>query len=81
LIFPAEPRTQEQCDASSIDDMHGISAERQAHGSQNDQAIHIEDDDATGAVKTGAMRWVLAIGLLLAIVVMSLVWIVPALTP
>jgi hypothetical protein len=47
---------------------------------QNDQAIHIEDDDATGAVRTGAMRWVLAIGLLLAIVVMSLVWIVPALT-
>ena len=47
---------------------------------QDDQAIHIEDDDATGAVQTGAMRWVLAIGLLLAIVVMSLVWIVPALT-
>ena len=48
---------------------------------QNDQAIHIEDDDTTGAVRTGAMRWVLAIGLLLAIVVMSLLWIVPALTP
>lgn len=46
---------------------------------EKDEAIHIEDDDATGAVKTGAMRWVLAIGLLLAIAVMSLVWIIPAL--
>ena len=43
-----------------------------------DEAIHIEDDDAMGAVRTGAMRWVLAIGLLLAIVVMSAVWIIPA---
>lgn len=46
----------------------------------SDGRIHIEDDDAMAAVKTGGMRWVLAISLLLAIVVMSLVWIVPALS-
>ncbi len=45
-----------------------------------DGRIHIEDDDATGAVKTGHMRWVLAVSLLLAIIVMSAVWIIPALT-
>lgn len=44
-----------------------------------DGTIHIEDDEATGAVKTGHMRWVLAISLVLAIIVMSAVWIVPAL--
>ncbi|WP_435416963.1 hypothetical protein WAB17_08675 [Parerythrobacter aurantius] len=45
-----------------------------------DGTIHIEDEEATGAVKTGHMRWVLGISLLLAIVAMSIVWIVPALT-
>ncbi|MEM7781192.1 MAG: hypothetical protein AAF697_12450 [Pseudomonadota bacterium] len=42
-------------------------------------AIHIEDDDARGAHTTGHMRYVLGIGLGLAVVFMSLVWIVPAL--
>lgn len=42
--------------------------------------IHIDDDEATGAVKTGYMRYVLAISLLLAIVAMSAVWIIPALS-
>jgi hypothetical protein len=45
-----------------------------------DGTIHIEDDDATGAVKTGHMRWVLAISLLFAVIAMSAVWIIPALT-
>lgn len=40
--------------------------------------IHIEDDDARGAHTTGRMRWVLGIGLLVAVVAMSLIWIVPA---
>ncbi|MDA0819837.1 MAG: hypothetical protein O3C52_07795 [Proteobacteria bacterium] len=57
-----------------------MSTERQAHGTSNGQAIHIEDVDATGAARTDAIRWVLAIGLRLAIVVISLVWISPALT-
>ncbi|NVE95947.1 hypothetical protein [Altererythrobacter lutimaris] len=43
-----------------------------------DDAIHIEDDDAMAAVSNTGMRWVLAIGLLLAIIAMSVVWIVPA---
>ena len=45
-----------------------------------DGKIHIEDDDAMGAVKTGAMRWVLGISLLLAIIAMTLVWVIPALS-
>lgn len=45
-----------------------------------DEAIHIEDDDARAAVTNTNLRWVLAIGLLLAIIAMSAVWIVPALT-
>lgn len=45
-----------------------------------DGTIHIDDGEATGAVKTGAMRWVLGISLVLAIIAMSAVWIVPALT-
>ncbi|WP_379545721.1 hypothetical protein ACFCW2_08755 [Qipengyuania sp. DSG2-2] len=45
----------------------------------NRDEIHIEDDDAMAGVKTGAMRWVLGISLLLAIIAMSAVWIIPAL--
>lgn len=47
--------------------------------SDQDEAIHIEDDDARGAHMTGAMRWVLGFSLLFAIVAMSAVWIIPAL--
>ncbi len=42
--------------------------------------VHIDDEEATGAVKTGAMRWVLGISLTLAIVALSAVWITGALT-
>ncbi|RGP42254.1 hypothetical protein BPTFM16_02566 [Altererythrobacter insulae] len=45
-----------------------------------DGEIHIEDDDARAAQTNTGMRWVLAIGLLLAIIAMSVVWIVPALS-
>lgn len=45
-----------------------------------DGTIHIEDDEATGAVKTGAMRWVLGISLTLTIIALSAVWITGALT-
>jgi hypothetical protein len=44
------------------------------------EEIHIEDDDARAAQPTGHMRYVLGIGLFLAIVAMSLVWIIPALS-
>ena len=46
---------------------------------QDDGAIHIEDDDARGAATPGILRYVLAISLLLAVIAMSLVWIIPAL--
>lgn len=42
--------------------------------------VHVDDTEASGGSKEGVVRWVLGISLLAAIVVMSLVWIVPALT-
>lgn len=48
-----------------------------AHG---DDGIHIEDDDAMAAVSNTGMRWVLAIGLLLAIVFLSAIWMFGALS-
>ena len=45
---------------------------------EKDEAIHIEDDDARAAVSNTNLRWVLAVGLLLAVILMSAVWIVPA---
>lgn len=44
-----------------------------------DGAIHIEDDDARAASTPGVLRYVLAVSLLLAVIAMSLVWIIPAL--
>lgn len=46
----------------------------------NCDEIHIEDDDARAAVTNTGLRWVLAIGLLLAVIAMTLVWVIPALT-
>lgn len=42
--------------------------------------IHVDADEARGASTPGVMRYVLGISLLLAIVLLSLVWIIPALT-
>jgi len=42
--------------------------------------IHVTDTEASGGSKEGVVRWVLAGGLLLAVILMSIVWIVPALT-
>ena len=42
--------------------------------------IHIDEEDASGGSKEGVVRWILGIGLLLAIVFLSLIWIIPALT-
>ena len=42
--------------------------------------IHVNDTEASGGTKTGHMRWVLGVGLVIAIVAMSLVWIIPALS-
>jgi hypothetical protein len=40
--------------------------------------IHLDDIEASGGSKEGVVRWVLAGGLLLAVALMSLVWIIPA---
>lgn len=42
--------------------------------------IHVTDTEASGGSKEGVVRWVLAGGLLLAVILMSIVWIIPALT-
>ncbi len=43
------------------------------------EEIHIDDEEASGGRKTGYMRYVLGISLLLAVIAMSIVWIIPAL--
>lgn len=42
--------------------------------------IHIEDDDASAGEKTGHMRWILAISLLAAVVILSAIWMFGAFT-
>ena len=44
-----------------------------------DGRVHIEDDDARGASTPGILRYVLGISLLLAVIAMSLIWIIPSL--
>lgn len=46
----------------------------------NNGGIHIDEEDVSGGSKEGVVRWILGVGLLLAIVLLSLIWIVPALT-
>ena len=36
--------------------------------------VHIEDDEASAGEKSGHMRWVLGISLLLVVVLMSAIW-------
>ena len=43
-----------------------------------DGEIHMDTDEARGASTEGVVRWVLAIGLLLAIIGMTLAWVIPA---
>jgi len=45
-----------------------------------DEEIHIEDDDARAASSPGILRYVLLFSTGLAIIAMTLVWIIPALT-
>ncbi|MCK0127461.1 hypothetical protein [Erythrobacter sp. F6033] len=46
----------------------------------NNEEIHIEDEDARAGQTTGHMRYVLGIGLVIAIIAMSVIWIIPALS-
>ena len=42
--------------------------------------IHIDEQEASGGSKEGVVRWILAGGLILAVLLMSIVWIIPAMT-
>jgi len=42
--------------------------------------VHIETNEARGGSTPNIMRWVLAISLALAVIAMSAVWIIPAIT-
>tara|TARA_B100001179_G_scaffold231719_2_gene222370 strand:+ start:2723 stop:3037 length:315 start_codon:yes stop_codon:yes gene_type:complete len=44
----------------------------------NNDQVHIDEQQVSGGSKEGVVRWVLGIGLVLAIVAMSVIWIVPA---
>ena len=44
------------------------------------EEVHVTGTEASGGSKEGVVRWVLAGGLLLALVLMSIVWIIPALS-
>jgi len=44
------------------------------------EEIHVDTAEASAGETSGHMRWVLGTGLLLAIVVLSLIWITGALT-
>ncbi|GAB5349835.1 hypothetical protein [Alteriqipengyuania sp. 357] len=45
----------------------------------HDGKIHIDEQNVSGGSKEGVVRWILGIGLVLAVVALSLIWIVPAL--
>ncbi|MDP4576097.1 hypothetical protein Q9K02_13220 [Qipengyuania sp. G39] len=47
---------------------------------KHDGHVHVDEVEASGGSKEGVVRWVLAGGLLLAILLMSIVWIIPAMT-
>lgn len=44
------------------------------------EEVHIDETEASGGSKEGVVRWVLAGGLLLAIILLSITWIIPALS-
>ncbi|TMM46709.1 hypothetical protein [Qipengyuania marisflavi] len=43
-----------------------------------DGKVHLNEEEASGGSKEGVVRWILLGGLLLAIVLLSVTWIVPA---
>ena len=47
---------------------------------QRGEEIHIDTEEVRGGRTTGHMRWVLGIGILIAAVAMSLIWIIPAIS-
>ena len=47
---------------------------------RRDDGTHVSEDEASGGTKGHGVRYVLVIGLLLAVGAMSAVWIIPALS-
>ena len=47
---------------------------------QKNGEVHIEDDDASAGEKSGHMRWVLGVSLVLVVVLLSAVWMFGAAT-
>ena len=47
---------------------------------KHDGHVHVDEVEASGGSKEGVVRWILAGGLLLAVLLMSIVWIIPAMT-
>lgn len=46
----------------------------------NNGQVHIDEEDVSGGSKEGVVRWVLLGGLVLAVLLLSIVWIIPAMT-
>ncbi|WP_247710855.1 hypothetical protein [Qipengyuania aestuarii] len=44
----------------------------------NNGHVHIDEEDVSGGSKEGVVRWVLLGGLVLAVLLLSIVWIIPA---
>lgn len=40
--------------------------------------VHLNEEEATGASQPHVVRWVLGISLVLAVIAMSLAWIIPS---
>ncbi len=45
-----------------------------------DGHVHLDEEEASGGSKEGVVRYVLMGGLLLAIILMTVVWVIPAMT-
>lgn len=43
-----------------------------------DGHVHLDEEEASGGSKEGVVRWVLLGGLVLAIILLSVTWIIPA---
>ncbi|WP_191229081.1 hypothetical protein [Aurantiacibacter xanthus] len=47
---------------------------------RDNQQLHVETDAVRGGSSPNIVRWVLGISLLLAVIAMSVIWIIPALS-
>ncbi|HMI41290.1 MAG TPA: hypothetical protein VK485_08705 [Sphingomicrobium sp.] len=47
---------------------------------REDDEVHLSEEEASGAIKPHVVRYVLGVSLLLAVVLMSAVWIIGSIT-